>query len=84
MPSNREMRRRIDEADAMFKEAAKQPYEIQIQVLEIFKDLGLAIGDRGLTESMTRMMSIPPADLPEAFNVLRGQMLVIKRDQFGG
>ena len=83
MPSNREMRERIDWAVGMFKELATKPYEMQLEVLDVFKQAGLAEGNPKLMEDMTRIMELPPEDMPRALEVLRGQLLVIKHDQFG-
>jgi hypothetical protein len=87
VPSEREIRKQIDSMVAMLAELANTPYEVQRAGLDVLRTASAtmrAIGNPGLVETMTGMTDLPPDKLRESLGLLRGQLLVIKRDQFGG
>lgn len=83
-PSNREMRKRIDEMVAMLGELLTLPKSSHGEVIELFVELGHEYGFRDLVNTMSQAATLPPEEQTQFIRELRGQLLAIKHDQFGG
>jgi hypothetical protein len=78
------MRKRIDEMVDMLGQLLTKPTNVQEEMLREFHGVARDAGMRDLADILTQVMDLPSAKRAETIAQIRGQLLLIKRDQFGG